>query len=264
MQLRRSARILVTILAAASFGGCGSDDGGGGGGGVGHTVVSANSDVAGAVTEYRALLGEPNNGGAPGIHVGGRREINWDAVGDDNSSPHFLPGDFFNAAVAPRARGAEFSTPGVGVQVSADSDNPDDAAVRFGNINATYTNAFQTFSAERLFSPIGSNLVDVTFFIPGTASPAVTTGFGAVYTDVDGGGSSFEYFDADGDSLGQFDVPEANNALSFLGVVFDEPVVARVRIKYGNTPLGPDESEEVDVAVMDDFLYGEPRLIPVD
>jgi hypothetical protein len=26
-------------------------------------------------------------------------------------------------------------------------------------------------------------------------------------------------------------------------------------------PLGPDESDEVDVAVMDDFLYGEPQIL---
>ena len=46
--------------------------------------------------------------------------------------------------------------------------------------------------------------------------------------------------------------------LSFLGVVFDEPVVAPVRIVYGNRALGPDEGPGVDVAVMDDFIYGEP------
>ena len=118
---------------------------------------------------------------------------------------------------------------------------------------------FTTFSAERLFSPIGSNVVDLTFFVAGTQQPAAVTGFGAVYTDVDLAESSFEYFDANDQSLGQFTVPTSPGGLSFLGVVFDEPVVARVRIVYGSSALGPAESAEVDVAVMDDFIYGEPR-----
>jgi hypothetical protein len=36
-------------------------------------------------------------------------------------------------------------------------------------------------------------------------------------------------------------------------------VVARVEIAYGNGKLGPDESADYDVAVMDDFIYGEPQ-----
>jgi hypothetical protein len=51
----------------------------------------------------------------------------------------------------------------------------------------------------------------------------------------------------------------AKDGLSFLGVEFDKPVVARVRIAYGNGKLGPDESVDYDVAVMDDFIYGEPQ-----
>ena len=42
-------------------------------------------------------------------------------------------------------------------------------------------------------------------------------------------------------------------------VAFRKPQVARVRIEYGNGKLGPDESANYDVAVMDDFIYGEPQ-----
>ena len=131
--------------------------------------------------------------------------------------------------------------------------------MRFGHINPTYAKIFKTFSEERLFSPIGSNVVDMTFFVPGTRTPALTRGFGAVYTDVDLERTHFEYFDKDGKSLGSFAVPIANNGLSFLGVVFDKPVVARVRIEYGTAALGPDDSLKNDVSVMDDFIYGEPQ-----
>ena len=226
------------------------------------TVVAGAGDIAPVVGAYRSLLGEPNNGGAPGSHAAGRREINWDGVPDELAAPNFLPGDFFNAPTEPRARGALLATPGVGLQVSARSNNPTNTPVRFGNINPTYSDLFQTFSPERLFSPVGSNVVDLTFAVPGTQTPAQVRGFGAVYTNVATDHTAFEYFDANGESLGRFGVPMAPAGLSFLGVAFDQPVVARVSIVYGSVALGPDDSPETNVAVMDDFIYGEPQAMP--
>jgi hypothetical protein len=223
-------------------------------------VISGAGDIAAVVERYRTLLG-PDNGGEPGSKPTGRREINWDKVPDDFAAPNFLPGDFFNAPKAPRARGAHFSTPGRGVQVSASRDNPTRTPIRFGHINPTYTGIFKTFSEERLFSPIESNVVDMTFYLPGTGTPALTRGFGAVYTDVDLERTHFEYFDKDGKSLGSYAVPIANNGLSFLGAIFERPVVARVRIEYGTVALGPDDSPNNDVSVMDDFIYGEPQAV---
>jgi len=228
--------------------------------GLAPTVVSGAGDITAVVDEYRALLGA-DNGTEPGSRgPAGYREINWDGVPDELAAPNFLPSDFFNAPEAPRARGAFFSTPGEGIQVSADSDNPAGAARYFANINPGYT--FKTFSDERLFSPIGSNVVDLTFFVPGTSTPAAVRGFGAVYTDVDTGHTAFEYFDREGNSLGNFETPVADGGISFLGVVYPEPVVFRVRISYGTAALGPDDSPEADVAVMDNFIYAEPQALP--
>ncbi|MEO8427476.1 MAG: hypothetical protein ABI651_10225 [Verrucomicrobiota bacterium] len=199
--------------------------------------------IQAAVDQFRADLGP-------------RREINWDGVPDDFAAPNFLPGGFFNS------RGAFFSTPGAGVQVSANNSNPTGTAVRFGNINVTYPDIFKTFSAERLFSPIGSAIVDLTFFVPGTDIPALVKGFGAVYADADVlDATSFQYFDVLGYSLGSFSIPASNNGLSFLGVSFDSPIVRRVRIVYGNSALGPNDGNGTDVAVMDDFIYGEPQAV---
>jgi hypothetical protein len=93
--------------------------------------------IQGVIDQFRADLGQ-------------RREINWDGVPDEFAAPNFLPGDFLIRAVHFSARRVqEF-------QVSADSSNPTGTPVRFGHINATYPNIFKTFSAERLFSPIGS------------------------------------------------------------------------------------------------------------
>jgi hypothetical protein len=222
-------------------------------------IVTGTGNLKAAVKRFRKLLG-PDNGGAPGGNPKGHREINWDAVPDELASPNALPPDFFNATVAPRARGAILSTPGAHVAVSADSNNPSHAAVRFGDINPTYTSRFKTFSPERLFSPIGSNVVNLTFRVPGTNKPAVVNGFGAVYTDIDRKhNTAFQYFDARGRSLGRFSAPVSEGGLSFLGVVYVRHRVARVRIQYGTGKLGPNDSKKYDVAVMDDFFYGEPR-----
>ncbi|MGE0719225.1 MAG: hypothetical protein AB7P02_27535 [Alphaproteobacteria bacterium] len=221
------------------------------------TVIKGAGDVAPLIGQYRHLLGEPNNGNAAGPLALGRREINWDGVPDDKAAPNFLPGDFF------KGRGAMLSTPGQGVQVSAKETNPTNTPPRFGHINPSYARIFKAYSGERLFSPVGSRFVDLTFVVPGTDIPAAVKGFGAVYVDTDLPHTSFQYFDAHGRSLGKFPVPAMNEGFTFLGVLYDGPVVARVRIEYGTTALGPDDDpkKKKDVSVMDDFIFGEPQAI---
>ena len=223
------------------------------------TVLTASGNIQATLDEYRSMLGT-DNGGTAGSQNSGRREINWDGVPDSLAAPFFLPHDFFNTNIGTRARGADFTTPGTGVQVGADSNNPSGALPSFGNINPTYQQIFPPFSAERVFSPIGSNIVDLRFFVPGSTTPAVVKGFGAVYIDVDRQeNTAFEYFDINDNSLGVFETPYLNEGHVFLGVIFDTPKVHRVRIEYGNSALGPNDGGSIDVAVMDDFIYGEPQ-----
>lgn len=222
-------------------------------------VITGAGEITDTVQAYQLLLGGQNNGGEPGAHPDGFRTINWDGVPAEESAPNFYSPDFFNQPTAPRARGAVFTTPGEGLMVSAASDNPDGVLPRFGNINPTYADIFKVFSEEKLFSPVGSNIVDMFFYVPGSDTPAVTRGFGAVYTDVDTEHTAFEYFDIHGNSLGEFGTPIADEGLSFLGVIFPEPIIHRVRIHYGTSALGPNDGDGVDVAVMDDFIYGEPQ-----
>lgn len=191
----------------------------------------------------------------------GRREINWDGVPDSASDPNPFPGDFFNST---SQRGAVFTTAGTSLSVSADSSNPTVTPVRFSSINPGYLTNFQTFSPERLFTALDSTVVDVTFFEPASPTTAATTnGFGSVFTDVEiAGSTTIEYFDAQGQSLGVFQVPVGpDGGLSFLGVSFDAgEQVSAVRITSGNTTLGAANNDSVsaDVVVMDDFIYGEP------
>ena len=223
---------------------------------------SSPADILAVVNAYRADLGtlNPNVAGSFGS---GRREINWDGVPDALSAPNLLPANFFNVN---SPRGVVFTTPGTGFQVSANTVNPSATPVEFGNINATYPGLFQTFSPQRLFTALGSNSLDVNFFVPGSTTPALTRGFGSVFTDVDlANTTSIEFFAANNVSLGVFFVPAgpvANQSLSFLGVDFGSNIVSRVHITNGNTALGPNETGAVDLVVMDDFLYGEPVGIP--
>ncbi len=224
------------------------------------TVLTANSNIQAKIDEYKALLGA-DNGGVPGTQgATGFREVTWDGLTDAECAPNYYPPATFNSPTAPRSRGIVLSTPGTGLMVSADSNNPTNTLPSFGNINPTYVNTFPAFSAERLFSPIGSNIADIRFYVPGTDTKAVVRGFGAVYVDVDRvENTAFEYFDINDKSLGVYATPVLNNGHVFLGVLFPDAIVYRVRIEYGNTALGPDDGGSVDVSVMDNFIYGEPQ-----
>ncbi|MEO7649435.1 MAG: hypothetical protein ABIZ80_03130 [Bryobacteraceae bacterium] len=225
------------------------------------TFSASGANPAGiqaTVDSFRSALGplNPNVAGAFGT---GRREINWDGVPDALSSPNNLPANFFNVN---SPRGVVFSTPGSGFQTSA---NAGIAPIEFDNINPTYSGIFQTFSPQRLFTSLGSNIIDVNFFVPGSNTASSTSGFGAVFTDVDlANTTSIEFFNTGGQSLGTFFAPTANNGLSFLGVQFNAGErIGRVRIASGNASVGPNDAVGgLDVVVMDDFIYAEPAAVP--
>jgi len=210
---------------------------------------------------FRTAIGGGTVAGANGSFGGIRREINWDGVPDASSAPNNLPLNFFNVN---SPRGAVFSTPGTAVQVSA---NAGVAPIEFDTINPGYSSLFAPFSAQKLFTAISSNTVDVTFFVPGTTTPTTTSAFGSVFSDVDlASVTSIQYFDAASNSLGTFFVPndQGNETLSFMGVQFDTSIIARVRITSGNTALGAgvNETALIDLVTMDDFIYAEPAAVP--
>lgn len=230
---------------------------------------TAAADIIATRDAFRADLGGGTTAGPNGSFGGLRREINWDGVPAIFSAPNTLPPTFFNVN---SPRGVLFSTPGTGFQVSGastDGGPGQPAAPNFGNIDPSYTNTFATFSAERLFTSIGSNITDIQFFVPGTNTPGLTRGFGVVFTDVDlANTTSIQLFDAAHSLLGTFFVPNltGNQTFSFIGISYPTPIISSVRILAGNTPLNPGALDQngnvVDVVAMDDFLYGEPVPIP--
>lgn len=227
------------------------------------------SSIQSTVDQFRSAIGGINNGNAPGPIASGRREINWDGGGSLLTAPGPTPFDVFL-----NTRGNRSTTPGAGfVQAT-----PAGLADFFGN--QSYATIFKAFSPSRLFSAIGSNLTETTFFEPGSgdSKPATTRAFGVVFTDVDlpdGSGPGgkrgnrhastlVEYFGADGELLFSSFVAASpgDGGLSFLGIVLPDARIARVRITAGGAIPGADDSD--DVVMMDDFIYGEPRAIQIN
>lgn len=234
---------------------------------LGQVVRSGTSTTAAGlqpfVDLFRADLGGGSVAGANGSFGGVRREINWDGVPSSFAAPNNLPANFFNMN---SPRGVIFSTPGTGFQVSAAATDPSATPTDFGNIDPSYTTTFAPFSPQRLFTALGSNIVDIDFLLAGTTTPALTRGFGAVFSDVDlANTTSISFFGLGNVPLGSFFVSAlaGSENYSFLGVSFADAVVSRVRITSGNAALGAgvvDGSGGRDLVVMDDFIYGEPGL----
>ncbi|MEW5974453.1 MAG: hypothetical protein AB1898_01480 [Acidobacteriota bacterium] len=230
------------------------------------------NSIQSSVDGFRTALGGANNGNSAGPLATGRREINWDGGGANNTTT--TPVTPFNGFV--NIRGGRFTTPGVGLSQAPPSGGPQDGLAGLVG-NPTYGSTFRTFSPLRLFAPVGSNITEAVFFVPGSNGtvPATVSGFGVVFTDIDqpnGGGPGrkhgnrgastlIEYFDAADELLFSSYVPSSpgDGNLSFFGVVFDEARIARVRITCGDVALGPNDDENHDVVVMDDFIYGEPQ-----
>ena len=232
--------------------------------------------IEGTVDAYRAALGEPNNGNNAGPLASGRREINWDGGGPpvDNTAP-LPPVTPFNVFL--NTRGGQFTTLGIGLTQAPPAGGPEGGLEALFN-NPTYGATFSTFSPLRLFTPVGSNVTEAAFFIPGTngTEPATVRGFGAIFTDVDesdgigprlrranprGDSTRMEYFDRDGRLIFSSFVPASpgDASLSFFGILFEDARIARVRITTGNVAAGPDDDNEHDIVMMDDFFYSEPQ-----
>lgn len=226
------------------------------------------SSLQSTVEQFRLALGGDNNGNKTGPLAAGRREINWDGGSTTNTATSTgpTPLDIFSG------RGTRFTTGSGFIQAA-----PKGLADFFGN--PSYETIFKAFSQSRLFSPIGSNVTDTFFFVPGNNAanaPATTRGFGVVFSDVDFPGGNIntinrgnrpqstlvEYFGIDGQLLFSSSAPlsPGDGNFSFIGVVFDDARIARVRITTG-TPPGGDDSRTRDVVMLDDFIYGEPQPI---
>lgn len=195
-------------------------------------------------------------------------QINWDAP----IVPFDFPGNFFDKTVT---RGASFKAKGKKFAVSNPA-NPPPADDRFSSIlPLAQAKTFKQFSLARLFTPIKSNKVTVSFKVPARKDKAAVTGFGAVFIDVDvPKKTTMTYFDKNGCVIAKVDAQPRNKGLSFAGItVLDPnnpgkllPVIAKVVMKLGNISVEKftntwTGTERTDIVVVDDLFYGEPQAL---
>lgn len=230
------------------------------------TYTTTGPDAASITAYINAFRNDigPLNANVAGSFGAGRREINWDGVPDAFAAPNNLPANFFNVN---SPRGVVFGTPGTGFQVSANAVNPTSTPVRFGNLDPNYSTQFTTFSTQKLFTALGSNITDVSFFVPGSTTPSWTNAFGAVFADVDQASvTSIQFYDLSNALLATVFAPPADGGLSFAGIRFTAGErIGRVRITSGSIGAGAGVLDVVgqrDVVVMDDFIYAEPAAVP--
>jgi hypothetical protein len=221
---------------------------------------------------FRVAIGGVNNGGNPPPQSGGRREINWDAVKLDGTdfggnSQVIISGKTVGIPVNRfQGRGVRFEEV---YAVSGDG---------FATANPGVAGQFPAFSPENTFAMFDETDIELRFVLPSdpaaTPQPAAVRGFGVIFLDVEKvDSSSIEYFSGT-QSLGKFFVnPGPSGQPEFLGVLFDSPVVTRVKITPGEASLfsvsggtvtpGPsdltvDAGSNKDMAATDDFVYSEP------
>jgi uncharacterized protein (TIGR03437 family) len=233
------------------------------------TTFSAVStaEATTATDAFRTAIGGANNGGAATPQTGGRREINWDGVrldGTDfnNNTTVIVAGKITGIPVNRfQARGLIY---GEVLAVSNDG---------FVSANPGVAGQFPAFSAANTFASFNSNKYEVKFALASdpatTPVPAATRGFGVIFLDVEQANtSSIEYFNGSV-SLGKFFVPPgASGQAQYLGVLFNSPLVTRAVVTAGTAQVfnfsngqvatGPAEGQNVDLAVVDDFIYAEP------
>jgi hypothetical protein len=236
------------------------------------------SGATNAMSDFAAAIGGVNNGTAPGPRSGGFRSINWDGVKLDGTD---FAGDttliFSNTVGIPVNR---FQNSGAGLgAVYAVSGNG------LTGVNPSVSGEFPAFSTPNIFAPFNNNAVDVNFVIPSGAAttppatipvPAGVSGFGAIFLNVElANKSSIEYFNGS-TSLGKFFVPVGSfGQAEFLGVLFKNPVVTRVRLTLGTAPIfnfdgtsstagqSDDPGAGVNLVAADNFVFSEPALTTV-
>ena len=253
LQTIRSAKTLTLTLALGTLGVHTTN--------AAFTTFESSGANAAAVTPtrdaFRTAVGGGTTAGANGSFGGVRREINWDGVPDAKADPNFMPADFFNTT---SPRGVTFSTPGTGFLVSANSGLTTPTLFGLGN-------DFAAFSPQRIFTAVKSNITDVSFFVPGTSTPATTSAFGVIFTDVEtAGGTKIQFFDQNNTMIYTRDAMTATNqGFSFVGGVAGAgEQISRVEITSGVNTIQSDGvlgNPTDDIVAMDDFLFAEPTAV---
>jgi hypothetical protein len=226
-----------------------------------------------ALSAFKAAIGGADNGGSPPPAAAGFRTITWDGVAVDGTDF----GGVTTVIVANKIVGIplnRFEARGVMFEeiyaVSADGFKSANA-----NVNAANPALFSAFSPAKTFAMFNDNSIGLNFVLASAANltpqPAATRGFGAIFLNVRGSGTtSIEYFNG-ARSLGKFSVPAGTQGQAeFLGELFSAAVVTSVQITCGTEAIFTFDGATVtgstidniatghNLVVTDDFAYAEP------
>jgi hypothetical protein len=209
-----------------------------------YTAAGANAAALQAtVDEFREAVGPLNAPGVASANPRGRREINWDGVPDGD-----FAFDFFNKT---SPRGMVLSSADRAIE-----------GFRVGSGEQLGYARVKSFSGAKVFVTTGTNTYDCDFFVPGTERRGPVSAFGAVFANVALPFSTWiEFFGTDGGSLGRYYVRPNAGGLSFAGVVFENKIIAKVRVSPGTAILGELDEPSItgrNLVAMDDFIFGEP------
>ncbi|MDP0490346.1 MAG: PEP-CTERM sorting domain-containing protein [Verrucomicrobiota bacterium JB023] len=122
---------------------------------------------------------------------------------------------------------------------------------------------FVPYSGDSLLAPAGSVSFSIDFVETMTGAQGVTNGFGLIFTGVEAAGATYlQFFDAADNLLLTHEVAAGGlGSLSFVGVLFDEPELARVDITAGEEAID-SLSSGGDRVAMDDLFVGQISAVP--
>ncbi len=210
---------------------------------VGFTVYTSKG-------EFEAAL----DAAAPGT----RFNINWDGIpfNGENGTRILNPSAFSNRQIL--------------LDTDRISQNLLVSNVNFADRRASYATQFPAFSPKINFKLLADGPQKNTFLLADRQTPALTSAFGAVFTDVERAGTSGLVFRDQFDrELGRFFVPAgASGQSQFLGVIFSRTVVARVDVLMGESGEDFGTIDDVsnmgtaDLVVTDDFVF-QRGVVPV-
>lgn len=241
--------MLFFLLLATSFG-CSSDG-------------NANPDIVEFLAELLAIDDDvvaQFDVQRDAVAAGTERNINWDGAAVTVLTLG-ATADFPSTLFRDGAGNRQIMVGGATGEASAVSEDSF-ATLPDGSPNPSAGGGFGPLTGTVNFAVLGKDNVTVSFTTIDTAEAGLVNGFGVIFTDVEAAGKSgLRFYDREGRLLRDVRaVPGASGAHQFVGAVFQNAVVATVRIDMGDNrnfgtgvenPAGGGD----DFVVVDDFRF---------
>ena len=209
-----------------------------------------------SLSAFEAAAGGADNGMRSGEIGAGFRHASWDDVEVDGGEPGstgIKPGH----VVAPASNRLEPWGFALGQDIAVANDG-------FQSVNASAQNT--NFSAPNVWATFNSNTAELDVVVPnGQAStpvPAQTRALGVMFLNVTTPNQTMiQYYNGDIPLLRQ-PLPAPTGAISFVGLLFPNPVLTRVVITLGTGEMfdasGGTLSPGTDLVTGDDVVLAEP------